>query len=82
MSDTLIIAILASVPATIASGASMIAAYMTIKTHKVVNGGMLVQLKLHAETSKALVALKDSPENIAIAALAQKMLIEHEDKLA
>lgn len=87
MSDPVTITnlIIAAVPTTIAS---LLAAYMTIraagfakKTHDIVNGSMLIQLRLHAKTSRALANLKPDAETEAVASLAEKMLEEHKDKL-
>lgn len=83
---------LAAIPTTIAS---VVAAIMTVRgaklakesvslskeTHNMVNGAMLIQLKLHAKTARELATLKDDAEAGAIAALAEKMLDEHKDKL-
>lgn len=77
MSDAVIIAAIAAIP----SSLSAAAAYMAYKTHRIVNGQMLIQLKLHAKTSRALANIKDDPETRAIAELAEKMLEEHKDKL-
>lgn len=82
MSDTVALAVIAAIPGTIAASFAGYAAFMASKTHKVVNGGMLIQLKLHAKTSKALLAIKETPENLAIAQLAEKLLVEHQEKLA
>lgn len=89
---TIITLILAAIPTTIAS---IVAAVMTIRgarlsketnnvskeTHNMVNGAMLIQLKLHAKTARALYDLKNDPESLVIAELAEKMLDEHKDKL-
>lgn len=89
---TIITLILAAIPTTIAS---IVAAVMTIRgakaavesavlskeTHNMVNGAMLIQLKLHAKTARELADLKNDAEAGAIAALAEKMLEQHKDKL-
>ncbi len=82
---TIVTLVLAAIPTTIAS---VLAAVMTMrsailakKTHNIVNGSMLIQLKLHAKTARALANIKNDPEAVAIAVLAEKMLDEHKDKL-
>lgn len=82
---TIITLILAAIPTTIAS---IVAAVMTIRgarlakeTHNMVNGAMLIQLRLHARTARELANLKPDLESLALAEQAEKMLDEHKDKL-
>jgi hypothetical protein len=55
-------------------------AEISSKTNHLVNGGMLLQLKLHAKTSRLLASAVPNPVNEAVAVLAEKELQEHLDK--
>ncbi len=50
------------------------------KTHMLVNSAMGAQLKLGAETARALADLQPTPEHIAAADLAERTLAEHRAK--
>lgn len=51
-------------------------------THTLVNSNMGVQLRLTAAVSRRLAALTRNKSDLAAAELADKMLMEHEDKQA
>lgn len=84
--------IIAAIPATIAS---LLTAVMTVltflkadkvvkvaeTTHDLVNGSMLIQLKLHAKTARSKADITGDKVDLAVAALAEKMLDEHQVKL-
>ena len=95
MSDpvTITTLILAAIPTTIASVLAAVLTYLSfkkntavatlaVKTHDLVNGSMLVQLKLHANTSRALANITRHTEHEEIALLAEKLLKEHQEKLS
>jgi hypothetical protein len=84
--------LLAALPTTISS---ILGAVMTWKvfdnssklitlsnqTHDLVNGSMLIQLKLHAKTARSKADITGDKVDIAVAELAEEMLASHQAKL-
>lgn len=88
MSDSVTITtlIIAAIPATIASIVSAIIVFrlanVTKATHALVNGSMLLQLKLHANTAKELYTRTQDPEALKISEAADLALKNYEERSA
>jgi len=93
LSDQVLLAIVAGVPATLAATAALVVGIRTsrrteeiaitgAKTHGLVNSSMGVQLRMNAAVTRRMAALTGEGADEAAAAAAELLLREHEEKQA